>query len=1009
MKKKLSLLMSVVMLMTSLLCTNAFASFSDVTADNTYRKAITTLSNLNIINGYEDGTFKPDAEITRAEFAKIIVYTLNYASLQTTSNRFSDVEDHWAKQEINLCSDFSIIDGMGDGTFHPDDHVTLEQVLKMVVCTLGYKVAAEANGGWPVGYQITATSLGLMDKVKDSQYSEYAKRGAIAQIIYNALEVKMSETDAAGNITVSDKTLFNDYLKIKKLKGTLVGVGDYITNDSTIALGKNEMNILYNGEQYIIDYSSYTTDVTQINKNLGKTITVYYKQERENDERTLVIIDDESTNNTVTTVSCYDIDRFENDQLKYYTDGSKTKNLKINFNDISVRYNGKLVSDGMAIELKGDSQSQTVYTIKEAVDEWLDPDSDFFIYGSVTLTDNGADGDINLIEIMDYQTIVAYKAPTTSDYRIQDKLKSANYLLLDPNSPKYEFTISRDNAQIDITNIKANDVVLYAQSLDSELYTVYVTTKSVTGKITAINENAGTVEIDNKEYNIADSCENYIKNIENKTLKVGISGTFYLDMFDTVVFGTISEEKALPYAYISNAGIENSTDEGYLTVYAPSTNATEAVTYTMTSKVKVNGVSMKAEQVVDELNDSAKNSNADASEEMAEAIYGAGKAPTIRSASQLVRIKIENGKVSEIITMDDTSSEENVSNEDSTKLVKYRGLEKCYYSSNSFKASASSSSTYFTTNSSTVVICLPMDRTNSSKYAKKTVSSAFTSGESYYVEAYDVNSSKVAGLVVLYGSDSTLTTVKKTTDFSVVASSVKETYDEKNDETKQQVSVYRGAVSSPSAWTTLDTKEFSDVVPGDVIQFAYDSDNYIQGRINNIKFSDVADVLDTSNDVISGSSSADTVFDWTTEQEPTEDNNYQSYLFDYRFKKEGSDQDETYSSSTLGTIPYSRAFVANVSQVLTDSNKIYVTKSGFTQDSSGEWTLDDTDYEEIPIGSAKIIRMESNRKEFSPYVEDTTTALTYNDLKDAKNYGTECSKVLICTRAGSTKLIVIYN
>ena len=125
---------------------------------------------------------------------------------------------------------------------------------------------------------------------------------------------------------------------------------------------------------------------------------------------------------------------------------------------------------------------------------------------------------------------------------------------------------------------------------------------------------------------------------------------------------------------------------------------------------------------------------------------------------------------------------------------------------------------------------------------------------------------------------------------------------------------------------------------GDVIQFAYDSDQLVQGRINNIKFADIAEVLD-------GKTYDGKKFNWEEEQDPTEDNNYQKYKFDYRFKKNGTGEDEVYNSTSTGTVPYSRACMYNISQVLTDEKKIYVTKTGF-ENVDGTYTLDDSDYEE---------------------------------------------------------------
>ncbi len=96
----------------------------------------------------------------------------------------------------------------------------------------------------------------------------------------------------------------------------------------------------------------------------------------------------------------------------------------------------------------------------------------------------------------------------------------------------------------------------------------------------------------------------------------------------------------------------------------------------------------------------------------------------------------------------------------------------------------------------------------------------------------------------------------------------------------------------------------------------------------------------------------------------------------------------------------------NVSQVLLDDKKLYVTKNGF--DSNED--LDDSDYEEINIqSSTKIVRMNDSGDEISKFVQDTTTPLTINDFKDAKNYGINCSKILVCSSKNNAKLIVIYQ
>ena len=71
-----------------------------------------------------------------------------------------------------------------------------------------------------------------------------------------------------------------------------------------------------------------------------------------------------------------------------------------------------------------------------------------------------------MIQINNYDTIVAYATPTTTDYRITDKLVTGNYLILDPQASDYTYTITKNGSEIPVTSISANDVILYTKSLD---------------------------------------------------------------------------------------------------------------------------------------------------------------------------------------------------------------------------------------------------------------------------------------------------------------------------------------------------------------------------------------------------------------------------------------------------------------------------------------------------------------------------------------------------------------
>jgi len=167
-------------------CAISVNAFSDVT-DTKLEDSISTLSQFNIINGYEDGSFKPKANITRAEFAKIICKTFLFETTDIINDEFIDVsENHWARDYIYTAKKLGIINGTSPTTFAPDDNITYEQAIKMVVASLGYNEEATQKGGYPEGYIMVADELVLLDNI-EYDAKEFATRENIAFIVENAL------------------------------------------------------------------------------------------------------------------------------------------------------------------------------------------------------------------------------------------------------------------------------------------------------------------------------------------------------------------------------------------------------------------------------------------------------------------------------------------------------------------------------------------------------------------------------------------------------------------------------------------------------------------------------------------------------------------------------------------------------------------------------------------------------------------------------------------------------
>jgi hypothetical protein len=100
-----------------------FSSFSDIKSDAWYNDDIVFIEKEGLISGFDDGTFRPNDEMTRAQFASLIA---NYLKLEDNGSgaNFSDVKNHWAKKSIDMLSSRGIMNGKSKDKFYPDDKIT---------------------------------------------------------------------------------------------------------------------------------------------------------------------------------------------------------------------------------------------------------------------------------------------------------------------------------------------------------------------------------------------------------------------------------------------------------------------------------------------------------------------------------------------------------------------------------------------------------------------------------------------------------------------------------------------------------------------------------------------------------------------------------------------------------------------------------------------------------------------------------------------------------------------
>lgn len=194
MKRFISTLLALAMILT-IIPMNTFAAepnaFSDMKDTDYYATAATALSELDILEGYPDGTFGAEKAITRAEVAAIacrIIDKSEDADKAKGQTSFDDVAaNHWASGYINIAEKENIINGDGDGKFRPEDNITYEEAVKVIVCVLGLGKDVQVDPeDWSAGYLSIANEKGITKNLKGKK-GDAATRGDVAVMTYNGM------------------------------------------------------------------------------------------------------------------------------------------------------------------------------------------------------------------------------------------------------------------------------------------------------------------------------------------------------------------------------------------------------------------------------------------------------------------------------------------------------------------------------------------------------------------------------------------------------------------------------------------------------------------------------------------------------------------------------------------------------------------------------------------------------------------------------------------------------
>lgn len=517
----------------------AFAvDFPDVESTASYAQAVQELSALDVISGYDDGTFGPDKLVTRAEITKMIVDALaerSSAEASTESTKFADVSaDHWAKGYINQGVADGFIAGMSDTEFDPDANVTYVQAQKMLVSAIGYETFAQGQGGWPTGYKTYAASLDITKGISGIKDSTELTRAQVAQMIDNAMDAPLCviagwkpewNGTQTPNLEVRDgkegrayETLFTEKHDAYKVYGRVTETSKTGSVDNDKVTFQVEKADNFDDEEVKAD-SPVSEDMYIGDSKADNYLRTYSQaliQKNDDDEYTILSIAAAAANKSVTVASeDFDENKSTDTALYFFPAGTTKGSTKYQLdttNGVTIYVNG-VKQDSMAIYDANDLESdKTLYGYlknHETASVTLQKETEV---GSTSTS-----AKYNTVMISSYATaIVDEVIDKTNETSVNFDTYSTGIqakMTVNKDDDNYTYSFKLDGKDIEAKDLQQNDVLNIAYDTtgsfrDSNFYDVIVTRNVVDGvKCTSRNDTKGEYTIGGTKYKAAEGMD----------------------------------------------------------------------------------------------------------------------------------------------------------------------------------------------------------------------------------------------------------------------------------------------------------------------------------------------------------------------------------------------------------------------------------------------------------------------------------------------------------------------
>ncbi len=723
---------------------SAASTFSDISGGTKLSEAVEKLVAYGIITGYEDGTFRPDGSITRAEASAVIARFEGIATNLPVDavTGFKDLDEDsssaWARPYVKACVDAGIINGFDDGTFRAKETVTYEQIIKMVLCAIDYagvaeseKLKLEALGNattWSSGFIMAANKFGITQGAVMADVTKPASRGTVAFLVSNAYKapIMVPVKDKEGNVNyeIGSGTIEEEGRdKLVEIDGYVSG--NYYTSLASQApgIGKNELLITVNGVERTYKMSDMLSGNVDVADLLGKQIKAFYSEM----DREITRITESNLNQSL-IVKEQDTKNITDTEFKYTNANGNAKTESLT--GYTFIYNGKYMPSMVGSDLESGTYE--------------------FVSGEIEFLTNNY---VKLAKITNY-----FVGVVKSYSRTDNKVNLRFGKTYDGNS-YYQFessTYARPEIYVDgkLTDLDSLTLSSYnvLNILKSPTGTsgniinkVYVTKKAYSGRgeVTSRSNTSRKVGLDGEDIYLTVDYDNYSGGSEEQKAPFEIGQTYnniYLDYTGQIAAVNYSATSmgSYNYGYLLFAG-ENRERTGYA-IRIINESGTDTV-LNVKSTLKVDGQRVACENLASTL--LTKIASADTT-----AFTNDGATNILHH--QPIRYSVSgDNEVTSIDTMVSAGGE----GDSFTRAIKYSD------GSSTVKSAGSTleqSGTSFRVDSNTKILFVPDNRVAYNDYASLSRSKAFPASETVKVEAFDLNENSVAAYVLVYGTDPNL-------------------------------------------------------------------------------------------------------------------------------------------------------------------------------------------------------------------------------------------------------------